>query len=147
MRIFINKLFLTIFCVFLMAGELLAGSIEVVSKDYVIANTGQPGFVLVDVRSNSVYNGKSPKEGVRGGHIPGAINFPQATMAEASDKDLEDAGITKDTIIIVYCNTGKTSQRFAENLLSRGYPNIKNYTGSMYEWAADENNPVETASK
>lgn len=130
-----------------MSGELLAGGIEAVSKDYVIANTGQPGFVLVDVRSNSVYNGKSPKEGVRGGHIPGAINFPQSTVAEATDKDLEEAGITKDATIIVYCNTGATSQKFAENLLSRDYPHIKNYTGSMFEWAADEKDPVEATSK
>ena len=55
--------------------SLFGPSIDAVDQAYVKEKVGQPGFVLVDVRAEDIYNGKSPREGIPGGHIAGAVNF------------------------------------------------------------------------
>lgn len=50
---------------------------------------GQQDFVLLDVRSPSLY---------AEGHVPGAINLPQGKIIESKMKDFPDAGL-----FVVYC--------------------------------------------
>ena len=109
---------LFVLCFAVSAQALFGPSIDVVDQAYVKEKVGQPGFVLVDVRAEEVYNGKSPREGIPGGHIEGAVNFPLANLkAEGAAEALEKAGIVKDAEIIVYCNSGKQSSQFAEALV------------------------------
>ena len=51
--------------------------VEEVTGDYVKSHAGMPGYVIVDVRPERVYAGKSPRAGIPGGHIPGAISMLQ----------------------------------------------------------------------
>jgi len=52
--------------------------VEEVDLGYVIANRGKPEFILLDVRSEVIFNGRAPFagmkmppiEGIPGGHIP-----------------------------------------------------------------------------
>ena len=131
------------------AGFCFAAAVADVDQAYVKANVGQPGKVLVDVRSAEIFNGKSPRAGIPGGHIPGAVNFPLADLEKPeADKTLAAAGITKDVEIIAYCNTGKQSGKFIDALISKfGYSSdkIKNYKGSMTDWSKDSANPIESA--
>ena len=124
-----------------------SGQLEVVDQAYVKTNLGKPGVVLVDVRAEEIYNGKSPRQGIPGGHIPGAINFPLSNLTKADAADaLAKAGITKDAEVIVYCNTGNQSGTFAGKLVEQfGFDpaKVKNYRGSVTDWAKDPANQLE----
>ena len=119
---------------------------ENVDQAYVKAHMGRPGFILVDVREARVYNGAAPFEGVPGGHIPGAVNFPSSELRFTSAaKALAKAGLTKDINIIVYCNVGRLSGAFIDALVKDfGYDpkKIKHYKGSMTDWAKNKNNII-----
>ena len=122
--------------------------IEDVDSDYVKEHLGQPGYVLVDVRPEDKYAGKSPMLGVPGGHIPGAVNFPfryLQTAGRLAEDELKEKGITQDNVIIVYCNTGTSAGRFADTLLRdhKFSPSkIKNYRGGVIDWTKYTKNPL-----
>lgn len=120
--------------------------VEDVTRDYVKAHVNTPGYVLVDVRPERVYAGKSPRAGIPGGHIPGAISFPIADLrTPAAAASLAKVGVIKANTIIVYCNTGADSGRFADALIRslRFSPaNIKNYRGSVMDWIKDPMNKL-----
>lgn len=116
--------------------------VEDVDMHYVKKYTGQPGYVLVDTRSEEIYEGTSPMPGLPGGHIPGAISFPiEDLRIAAAAAALAKVDITRKNIVILYCNTGIIAQRFAEALVrdfNFSASNIKNYRGSIRDWC---NNP------
>ena len=120
--------------------------VEDVNRDYVKAHAGRTGYVLVDVRPERVYEGESPRAGIPGGHIPGAISFPLEDLkTPAASAALAKVGVIKKNTIIVYCNTGADSRRFADALIRslRFSPaNIKNYRGSIMDWISDPNNKL-----
>ena len=120
--------------------------VEEVTRDYVKAHAGTPGYVLVDVRPERVYGGKSPRAGMPGGHIPGAISFPIAALkSPTASFELAKAGVVKTNTIILYCNTGADSGRFADALIRslRFSPaKIKNYRGSVMDWIKDPANKL-----
>ena len=121
-------------------------NVENVDSVYVREHTGQPGYILVDARPVESYLGKSPRPGVPGGHIPGAVNFPLEGLNERTDIAaglLAKAGITKSKTVIVYCNTGILSGRLVDQLVRRfkfSPSRLKNYRGSTTEWVKDPQN-------
>ena len=145
----LNKTLLAAFFVFALALPTLAffgPKIEGVDQAYLKERLGQTGVVVVDVRSEEIYNGKSPRGGIPGGHIPGAINFPLAKLKEdGAAVNLTQAGIVKDVEVIVYCNTGRQSSHFAAALIKDfGFDpaKVKNYTGGAVEWSKDPANTL-----
>jgi len=62
--------------------------------------------------------------------IPGAIHFgydlPKWTMLDTIDKDKE---------VVVYCSIGYRSEKIGEQLIQKGYTNVRNLYGSIFEWA------------
>ena len=87
--------------------------VEDVDMNYVIEHTGQPGYVLVDVRPEENYEGESPMPGVPGGHIPGAISFPLEDLkVAAASAALAKVGVVKSNTVILYCNTGTAAGKF-----------------------------------
>jgi thiosulfate/3-mercaptopyruvate sulfurtransferase len=123
-------------------------AVKVVDMNYVTAKL-QSEAVIIDVRSEAVYNGEAPGGDIKGGHIPGAINLPLSTLVSSEDDKvklslLKKNDITEEKEIITYCNTGKKSQQFAETLVKLGYTNVNNYKGSMKEWGSISTNIVIT---
>ena len=120
--------------------------VEDVGAAYVREHAGKPGYILIDARTEEEYLGKSPRPGVPGGHIPGAINFPIGNLelrTQIAAGLLAKEGITKNKIVIIYCNTGVLAGRFADQLVRRfnfSSSNIKNYRGSTVEWVKDPQN-------
>ena len=126
--------------------------VEEVDMKYVIMHRNQPQFVLLDVRNEAIFNGRAPFAGMRtppieglpGGHIPGSINFPIRDLNSSSAfSDLEAKGITRDTTIIVYCNSGGLSSRFADTVIRRfnfSPAKLKHYRGGVSDWIKDEEN-------
>ena len=67
--------------------------------------------VLVDVREKDEY-----KES----HLEGAINIPYTEIVDQIEEHVTD----KDSVIIVYCKSGKRSAMAAKSLLEAGYTRI-----------------------
>lgn len=63
-------------------------------------------------------------------HIPGATHFgydnPHYELLDELDKDQE---------IVVYCSIGYRSEKIGEQLLKRGFTQVRNLYGSIFEWA------------
>lgn len=120
---------------------------EIVDQAYVKEHVGNPGYILVDVLPKESYDGKSVFEGVPGGHIPGAINFPGEDLKiPGAAAALARAGITKNVTVILYCAAGRTSLQFAEALVKdfkfKDYM-IKHYKGGIIDWIKSPFNKLE----
>ena len=57
-------------------------------------------------------------------------------------RQLADAGIDPNQEIITYCSCGVRSALAAVILSARGVPKVRNYDGSLAEWAADPALPM-----
>ena len=83
--------------------------------------------ILLDARETSEYDVS---------HLKGAIcvgydNFD----IEAVTKDLTD----KSAKIVVYCSLGIRSEDIAEELKEKGYTNVFNLYGGIFEWKNNDN--------
>ncbi len=126
----------------------------------VLKRLRDPGVALVDVRSPEEYRGditappEYPNEAAqRGGHIPGAVNIPwkKAVQDDGRFKPVEElrrmyeeAGVTPDKEVIVYCRIGERAAHtffVLKELL--GYPRVRVYDGSWSEWGNMIGAPIE----
>ena len=130
----------------------------------VLSALGKPGVVLLDARPAHFYLGNS-HQWIRNGHIPGAISFDWHQLTyhasvpafqnahrfkplEAMLEMVAATGITKDDDIIVYCGTSREASLLFETLKNLlGYPKVRLYEGSMTEWSALSQYPIQTAGK
>lgn len=100
--------------------------------------------ILVDTRSDEAFNGFKLSEDVKGGHIPGSIQFPVTWMDKVKDVELtallEEKGIKKDSEVVVYSDHGEESMKLLTALKEMGYEKVSNY--SYAEWCADDSNEV-----
>lgn len=105
--------------------------------------------VLLDARPVEAYNA---------GHLPGAKSrFWMKDIVPAGQLDagsfrpeaevkveLEAAGVTAATPVIVYCSTGHQASELFFTLRYRlGYPNVRLYNGSWLEWSITPGLPKE----
>lgn len=123
-----------------------SGGVNIVNMNYVTEKL-RSDAVIIDVRSEEVYKGKTPGRGIKGGHILSAINVPLDTFMAIKDDSvklelLKSKGLDLKTEIITYCNTGRKSQVLAEELVRLGYSDVNNYKGSMKEWGGVSTNIV-----
>jgi thiosulfate/3-mercaptopyruvate sulfurtransferase len=143
-------------------------------RDDVLEHIGRPeprqaevrlpaNHVLIDVRSPGEFSGELlhmadyPQEGsLRGGHIPGAVNIPWAKAvnddgtfksAEEIRRLYENAGISLDKDVVVYCRIGERSSLtwFVLHELM-AYPEVCNYDGSWTEWGNVVGLPIDNPS-
>jgi thiosulfate/3-mercaptopyruvate sulfurtransferase len=125
------------------AGKLSARPVRnlVVTREWVNANRGKPGYALVDARAQAFYDGVNPSMKKKG-HIPGAGNVPFTTIHDDSLKlnppeKLRElftkAGVKPGDTVVAYCHIGQqgTSVIFAARSL--GY-NVLLYDGSFHNW-------------
>ena len=83
------------------------------------------GALLIDVRGLLEYNQ---------GHIEGAINIDVQDILNMTDSlRYDNANISKDKKIIVYCRSGSRSSSAAAKLIELGYKNVYDL-GSMDNW-------------
>jgi thiosulfate/3-mercaptopyruvate sulfurtransferase len=114
-------------------------------RDEVKSKLDDGDVQLLDTRETREYRGKTPYGERRGGHVPGARHLHYTDLMDASgqllprSKQLEKlraAGIVPERGVITYCTGGVRSAWLAVVLLDLGFDNVRNYAGSMWEWAA-----------
>ena len=63
------------------------------------------------------------------GHIPGAILIPYTEIENKAEELMPN----KDSLILVYCRSGRRSKIAAEALVKLGYTNVKEF-GGIIDW-------------
>lgn len=129
----------------------------IADRDDVVAAM-QSGATLVDNRPTAQYLGESSHPAAsRSGTIPGAISLPENRLTDrngrfvSSDKVaslLESAGVgAADEPAITFCNTGHWASLgwFVQSEIL-GRSNVRLYDGSMVDWTAQSDLPVEAGS-
>ncbi len=81
--------------------------------------------LLLDVRTKAEYEIS---------HLPGARRV-------APDSDPGAINLPRDRRIITYCSVGYRSGAFAKKLQDAGYKNVRNMSGSIFQWA-NEGRPL-----
>jgi molybdopterin synthase sulfurtransferase len=98
-----------------------------------------PGVKVVDTRSTAAFNGWKLGPEARGGHIPGAVAFPQAWAASTYDavlmERLASKGVTPDQSIVTYGYDGDATS-LTDRLQILGYDDVAVLAGGLPEWAA-----------
>ena len=77
-------------------------------------------FVIIDARTEAEFSE---------GHIEGAILIPEYEIAERAEKEIPE----KDTLILVYCRSGRRSKIASDALVQLGYTNVKEF-GGIIDW-------------
>lgn len=73
--------------------------------------------LLIDVRMPEEYKEK---------HIEGAMNIPIYEIDNVKNEIID-----KDTVILLYCKTGKRSKIVKEILMQNGYRNVYTFNGKI----------------
>ncbi len=111
--------------------------------------------VLLDVREPGEFRGAddAPTYGaLRVGHMPTAVNIPWNSLLDDKGRlkprdelgeILIGKGVRPDARIITYCTGGVRSAHTWFVLTMLGYPDVRNYAGSWWEWSLDRKLPIE----
>lgn len=124
-------------------------------KADVLAAIGDGAVCTINALSPSVHSGESSTSYGRKGHIKGSVNVPYAGLLgedgryrdDAQLRDLfESVGALQREQVICYCGGGISATMDALALTRLGHPAVAVYDGSMSEWTADPEAPMETGA-
>lgn len=123
------------------------------SKAEVLAGTVG---TVIDARARERFEGTAPepRPGLRGGHIPGALNLPFGELLDPATKTLlppeeiaarfAAAGLPESGPVTASCGSGITACVLALGLHRIGREDAAVYDGSWAEWGMPGDTPVET---
>jgi thiosulfate/3-mercaptopyruvate sulfurtransferase len=115
-----------------------------VGADAVAEALGDPGAVVLDARTRDRFAGRvaEPRPGLRGGHMPGAVNLPFGELQEPDGhmlpvaelrSRLADAADGRERMVFS-CGSGVTACNLALGAALAGYRDLAVYDGSWSEW-------------
>ncbi|XKK37344.1 sulfurtransferase [Nocardiopsis sp. ARC36] len=126
----------------------------VVDTDTVLAETGEPGDLLVDARAYARFTGERPAPvDARPGHVPGArsaewtANLDSDGLLAAPEvlrERFASLGADSARTITAYCGSGVTACHDLLALEHAGYAGARLYPGSWSRWGGDDSLPAET---
>lgn len=111
---------------------------------------------VIDARARERFEGTAPepRPGLRGGHIPGALNLPFGELLDPATKRLLSpekiaarfaaAGLPESGPVTASCGSGITACVLALGLHRIGREDAAVYDGSWAEWGMPGGTPVET---
>lgn len=119
------------------------------------AELASHGAQIVDARPAARFTGEAPepRAGLRGGHMPGALNLPWADLIVADGRMAEApaladaftaAGVDLALPITTSCGSGISASVLALALARLGRTDVAVYDGSWSEWGARADTPVAT---
>ena len=77
-------------------------------------------YIIIDARTEEEFSE---------GHIENAILIPEYEITERAEKEIPE----KDTMILVYCRSGRRSKIASDTLVQLGYTNVKEF-GGIIDW-------------
>ncbi len=112
---------------------------------------------VVDARAAARFTGEAPepRPGLRGGHMPGALNVPSSVLIatdgtmktpEALARVFDAAGVDVGRPVVATCGSGISAAIVALALARLGRPRTAVYDVSWTEWGAREDTPVATGA-
>ena len=99
--------------------KLLNFSVDVIGVNDIKDNLQD--YTILDIREPEEY---------KVSHIPGAQFFGYKNPSWEKLNDLD-----KDESIVLYCSIGYRSEKMGEKLIKKGFTNVRNLYGSIFEWA------------
>ncbi|MGE0045837.1 MAG: 3-mercaptopyruvate sulfurtransferase [Hyphomonadaceae bacterium] len=115
---------------------------------------GRP--LILDARPSTRFSGaeEEPRQGVRSGHMPGAMNVPVAAVTEngkmrqreALEKVFADSGVSAKTQVVCTCGSGVTAAIIALALARIGRWDAPVYDGAWAEWGSQADTPIATGA-
>jgi thiosulfate/3-mercaptopyruvate sulfurtransferase len=117
------------------------------------AAIGRADAAILDVRSDAEWTGADARRNARRGHVPGAVHLEWVNLVTADDRRvfkpatelrgmLEALGVSPDREVSVYCQAGIRAAHATFVLKLLGYERVRNYDGSMRDWANREDTPL-----
>jgi molybdopterin synthase sulfurtransferase len=108
---------------------------------------GHPNLSIIDVRPLSAYNGWRSTGDARGGHIPGALPFPNSWLRSLEESEIERLltakGVGPDRTVVVYGAGLSDATGLAARLAASGHDAVRVYRPGWSEWSADVSLPIE----
>lgn len=125
----------------------------IASADEVAEALNDPHVVVMDVRAVGEYRGSEQMQGnPRLGRLPGVayVEWTSLLLDKERYKDpaemraiLTTAGIVPEKDVVIYCQRSHRATNTYTALEHLGYPNVRVYIGSFYEWSRRTDLPVE----
>jgi thiosulfate/3-mercaptopyruvate sulfurtransferase len=127
-------------------------------RGQVMTNLATRREQVLDARSRGRFAGLAPepRQGLRGGHIPGSLNLPYDELidpktrtllpAETLARRFAEAGLERGKPVVTSCGSGVTACALAFGLHLLGWPDAAVYDGSWSEWGLPGETPVATGS-
>jgi rhodanese-related sulfurtransferase len=91
--------------------------------------TAQQAKEIMDTKNDYIIIDARTEEEFEDGHIKNAILIPEYEIADRAEEELPN----KDTLILVYCRSGRRSKIASEELVKLGYTNVKEF-GGIIDW-------------
>jgi thiosulfate/3-mercaptopyruvate sulfurtransferase len=114
---------------------------------------GRTGEQILDARSDAEWAGAESRGNKRSGRVPGAKHLEWSNFVTADETRVfrpadelramfTAAGFSPDSEIVTYCQGGVRAAHAMFALRLAGYEQVRNYDGSMKEWANRDDTPL-----
>lgn len=118
------------------------------------ARVGRAGSQILDARADEEWHGAEKRGNRRAGRVPGSMHLEWTRLVTDDDRRVflpadelqglvDAAGVTADGgEIVTYCQGGVRAAHVMFALKLLGYERVRNYDGSMKEWANRDDTPL-----